>query len=224
MRKTMMRIALAALALMLACSALAAGFDMDRAGSISVLIHTAKDQKVKNAKIELYRVGEPKIVDSNLVFELSDAFAGSGVSLGDLNSAGLADRLSLYAESMDVAPVTTATTGNDGRVLFGDLPVGLYMVKQDGFAQQEYFTEIAPFLVSVPMTQGNEWVYAIDASPKVDTCPKPTATPEPTTAPTDEKLPQTGMLRWPIPVLGVGGLVLFILGWALCFMKKRNDA
>ena len=220
----MMRIALAALALMLACSALAAGFDMDRAGSISVLIHTAKDQKVKNAKIELYRVGEPKIVDSNLVFELSDAFAGSGVSLSDLNSAGLADKLSLYAESMDVAPVATATTGKDGRVLFGDLPVGLYMVKQNGFAKKEYFTEIAPFLVSMPMTQGNDWVYAIDASPKDHTRPKPTATPEPTTAPTDEKLPQTGMLRWPIPVLGVGGLVLFSLGWALCFMKKRKDA
>lgn len=218
----MMRIALAALALMMACSALAAGFDMDRSGSISVLIHTAKDQRVKNAKIELYRVGDPRIENSNLVFDPSEEFAGSGVSLGDLYSAGLADKLSLYAESMNVAPVATATTGKDGKALFGDLPVGLYMVKQDGFAKKEYFTEIAPFLVSMPMTQGNEWVYAIDASPKVNTKPKPTATPEPTTAPTDEKLPQTGMLRWPIPVLGVGGLLLFSLGWALCFMKKKD--
>lgn len=222
MLKTMMRIALAALALMMACSALAAGFDMDRSGSISVLIHTAKDQRVKNAKIELYRVGDPRIENSNLVFDPSEEFAGSGVSLGDLYSAGLADKLSLYAESMNVAPVATATTGKDGKALFGDLPVGLYMVKQDGFAKKEYFTEIAPFLVSMPMTQGNEWVYAIDASPKVNTKPKPTATPEPTTAPTDEKLPQTGMLRWPIPVLGVGGLLLFSLGWALCFMKKKD--
>jgi len=218
----MMRIALAALALMLACSALAVGFDMDRAGSISVLIHTAEDERVLNAKIELYRVGDPKIVDGNLVFDPSDAFAGSGVSLSDLNSAGLADVLSQYAESMNVVPVATATTGKDGKALFGDLPVGLYMVKQNGFAETEYFTEIEPFLVSMPMTLDSEWIYDIDASPKVGAKPKPTATPAPTTAPTDEKLPQTGMLRWPIPVLGVSGLVLFSLGWALCFMKKKD--
>ena len=222
MRKTMMRIALAALALMLTCSALAADFDMDRAGSISVLIHTAKDQRVQNAKIELYRVGDPRIEDSNLVFDLSADFSGSGVSLGDLNSAGLADKLSLYAQSMNVESYAVAVTGEDGRVLFGDLPVGLYMVKQNGFAKKEYFTEIAPFLVSMPMTQNSAWVYAIDASPKVDAKPKPTAAPEPTDAPTDETLPQTGMLRWPIPVLGVGGLLLFSLGWALCFIKKKD--
>ena len=222
MRKMMMRTMLVVLALMLAFSALAAGFDMDRLGSISVLIHTAKDVKVKNAKIELYRVGDPVIKDSNLVFELSDDFAGSGVSLGDVNAAGLADKLSLYAKNMNVEPVAKATSGKDGQVLFGDLPVGLYMVKQNGFAKKEYFTEISPFLVSVPMTQGNEWVYAIDASPKVNTRPKPTPTPKPTPEPTDETLPQTGMLRWPIPVLGVSGLLLFSIGWALCFIKKKD--
>lgn len=222
MRKTMMRIALAALALMLTCSALAAGFDMNRTGSISVLIHTAADRRVQNAKLELYRVGDPRIEDSNLVFDLSADFSGSGVSLSDLNSAGLADQLSLYARSTSVEPVAVATTDEDGCALFGDLPVGLYMVKQNGFAKTEYFTEIAPFLVSMPMTQDSQWTYAIQASPKVNELPKPTATPAPTDAPTDETLPQTGMLRWPIPVLGVGGLVLFSLGWALCFMKKKD--
>lgn len=224
MRKTMMRIALTVLALMLACSAMAAGFDMDRKGSISVLIHTAKDVKVPNAKIELYRIGDPSIENSALTFSLSAEFAGSGVSLSDPNSKTLVETLSKYAESMNVKPAVTATTGKDGKVMFGDLGVGLYMVKQNGFAKTEYFTEIAPFIISVPLTQDNEWVYAINASPKVNTRPKPTATPAPTDAPTDEKLPQTGMLRWPIPVLGVSGLVLFSLGWALCFMKERNDA
>lgn len=222
MRKTMMRIALTVLALMLACSAMAAGFDMDRKGSISVLIHTAKDVKVPNAKIELYRIGDPSIENSNLVFDLSADFAGSGVSLDDPNSKSLVETLSDYAESMNVAPVATATTGENGKVMFGDLGVGLYMVKQNGFAKTEYFTEIAPFIISMPMTEDNEWVYAINASPKVNTRPRPTATPEPTDPPTDERLPQTGMLRWPIPVLGIGGLLLFSLGWALCFMKKRD--
>ena len=38
---TLKKIALIALALMLCCSAMAASFDIDRTGSITVLIHTA---------------------------------------------------------------------------------------------------------------------------------------------------------------------------------------
>lgn len=218
----MMRIALAVLSLMLVCSALADDFDMNRTGSISVTIHTADDQKVKKARIELYRVGDPVIVNNNLTFELSEGFKGSGISLGDLSAAGLADELCQYAQDAGVAPAATAVTDGDGKVKFSDLPVGLYMVRQNGFEKKAKFTEIAPFIVSVPMTQDNEWVYDIDASPKVNVIPQPTVTPDPTPAPPEEDLPQTGMLRWPIPVLGVGGLILFSLGWALYFMKRKN--
>jgi hypothetical protein len=35
-------------------------------------------------------------------------------------------------------------------------------------------------------------------------------------------LPQTGQLRWPIPVLSLSGMILFILGWAT--YRKRNRA
>ena len=221
---TLKKIALIALALMLCCSAMAASFDIDRTGSITVLIHTAKDERVENAVIELYRVGDPVIVDSNLTFELTEAFAASGVSLNDLNAAGLADALSAAAETAE--PVATATTKGSGTVTFDDLGVGLYLVKQDGFTKKMYFSEIAPFIVSLPMTndEGTGWVYDIDASPKVNALPKPTAAPAPTATPAPT-LPQTGMLRWPIPVMGVCGLALFILGWSLCFMKKnKKDA
>lgn len=220
MRK-MRRIALIALAIMLCCTAMAASFDLNRTGSITVVIHTAADVRVENAKIELYRVGEPVIVDSNLTFELTDAFAESGVSLNDLSAAGLADALA----AVEAEPVETKVTSANGVVTFSNLTPGLYLVKQNGFSKKMYFTQTAPFIVSLPMTnaEGTGWVYEIEASPKVGELPKPTATPTATGSPTDEKLPQTGMLRWPIPVLGVGGLLMFSLGWALCFMKKKND-
>ena len=39
------------------------------------------------------------------------------------------------------------------------------------------------------------------------------------------KLPQTGQLNWPIPVLIAGGLLLLAVGWVLVFhRKKKNDA
>lgn len=38
-----------------------------------------------------------------------------------------------------------------------------------------------------------------------------------------EKLPQTGQLNWPVPVLTMVGLVLFITGWVLCYRKGGQD-
>ena len=43
------------------------------------------------------------------------------------------------------------------------------------------------------------------------TGPEPTI-PEPTT-PEKSKLPQTGQLWWPVPVMGFAGIVLLLLGW-----------
>lgn len=40
-----------------------------------------------------------------------------------------------------------------------------------------------------------------------------TANPVETTAPTEPKLPDTGQLSWPIPVLAVAGIALFLVGW-----------
>ena len=39
---------------------------------------------------------------------------------------------------------------------------------------------------------------------------------------TDPGLIQTGQLNWPVPVLAGCGLVLFMLGWILTFMKRKN--
>ena len=45
--------------------------------------------------------------------------------------------------------------------------------------------------------------------------------PVPTTPPT--KLPQTGQLNWPVPVLVVLGLALFSLGWGLRFGRRKDS-
>ncbi len=38
------------------------------------------------------------------------------------------------------------------------------------------------------------------------------------------KLPQTGQLNWPIPLLAIGGIFLFILGWALNRSVRRESS
>ncbi len=39
------------------------------------------------------------------------------------------------------------------------------------------------------------------------------------TVPEEPKLPQTGMLWWPVPLLAVGGMIVFMIGW----VKQRTD-
>lgn len=53
--------------------------------------------------------------------------------------------------------------------------------------------------------------------------PNNSTDPNATTNPSGEKLPLTGQLNWPIPFLAAGGLLLFALGWFLCFGRKRDN-
>ena len=48
------------------------------------------------------------------------------------------------------------------------------------------------------------------------------ATEPPPTEPGEPDLPQTGQLNWPIPLMAVAGLGFFVVGWTLCFGKKRE--
>lgn len=211
------RCAILALAmLMIFGAALAAGD-----GKLTVRVHCG-DTNVQHAVIELYCIGDAQIENANRVFVISGAFAGSGETLSDLNDKGLPERLLGYARENGVAPDYTATTDENGRAVFKDLAEGAYLVCQNGFEQTCYFTEAEPFLATIPMTVDGEWSYDITAEPKTDAVAQPTATPAPTEAPGDEKLPQSGLLRWPVIALSIGGVALFALGWALWFMEKRK--
>lgn len=58
--------------------------------------------------------------------------------------------------------------------------------------------------------------------------PAGSSTPElppgpPTAPPPNTKLPQTGQLQWPVPVLSVVGVLLFSWGWADLYLRKKKS-
>ena len=115
-----------------------------------------------------------------------------------------------------------------GWVTFAPLDPGLYVVTQKQSQATEGFDAIQPFLISLPRWENGSYVYDLTAAPKVPLVPEETPPPpppsEPTTPPPDDPpdIPQTGQLNWPVPVLAVSGMTLFILGWALCFGSGRK--
>ncbi len=117
-----------------------------------------------------------------------------------------------------------------GWVKFAPLEPGLYVVTQRRSQQSAGFDAIQPFLISLPRWENEGYVYDLNATPKVPLVPgetlpcPPTKPTEPTTPPPTDPpgLPQTGQLNWPVPVLAVLGMTLFVLGWALRISSGRN--
>lgn len=188
--------------------------EMSQSGSIALTWSAGGD-------FWLYQVGEVSSESGGL--RLTREFADSGVSLDELNDSQTAQRLAEYAQAHPELSHQTATADEKGRARFDGLNTGLYLVtRQAGEGER-----MVPFLVMLPMrseTDGS-WVYAVEAYPKAEPTdtPAPSQTPAPTEPPTDPNLPQTGLPRWPIPVLAGTGLLLFAVGWALCFAGKRHE-
>lgn len=194
--------------------------DLTQTGSIEITMH-AGDTNVGGGTLTLYRVGEVHEDDGNYSFLPTGDFADCGESFDDLSSHDLADRLADYASDHSVEG-TAATVGSDGKVSFGDLELGLYLVVQKEAA--EGYNKANPFLVSVPKLENGAYDYTVEATPKVELTPAPPDEPDEPDKPDGPNLPQTGQLNWPVPVLTVAGLGLFAVGFKLfSSRKKEND-
>lgn len=176
------------LLLSLPVTALAAdtAIDLTKSGSIRITLKDSAEPHdvVKGASFTLYQVGTAFHQDNNLRFQLTEAFAGSNISLNDLRADGLAEHLTAYAEQQNLSGIQSSADEN-GCVLFDNLQMGLYLAVQEGRVAGYYAT--VPFLASVPMTSadGRGWIYDIQASPKAE--PKPANPSTGTTSLTVEK-------------------------------------
>lgn len=197
--------------------------DMSRTGSITVTMRYNKNP-VRDGKLTIYQVAKVQEDDGNYSLVLTDAFAKSGVSL-DIDNM---DASALAKTAKDLSSYVTKeklsgeilTINNEGTVTARDLALGLYLVVQTKAA--EGYNAVSPFLVSVPMNEDGHYIYAVDATPKLEQITKRRSTTPPQTPGTSKtpgvtgsRLPQTGQLSWPVPVLSGLGLLLVALGWSL---------
>ena len=192
--------------------------DASRTGSIRLTM-TFEGKAVGGGELTLYPVGDVAEDDGNYSFVLAESVRDSGVTLTDLEDAATAQALADYVSEHAINGRLQAI-GSDGRVTFDHLPLGLYLMVQTKAA--DGYAPITPFLVSVPMLEEGSYLYDVDASPKMETMRKyPPEPVNPTETTTQAMLPQTGQLNWPVPVLTLAGLLLFVTGWYLRFGKRK---
>jgi len=194
--------------------------DFRQKGTVTVEM-TFDDKPVTGGSLSAYRVGQIREDDGSYSFVPSpemDAFPGD---YADITDPKLAEQVAAFVEKETLSPCAKAEN-KDGKAVFADLELGLYLIVQS--KASDGFDPITPFLVSVPMNEDDQYVYEVNAVGKFQLHLAP---PAPTTPAQPEgsgsKLPQTGQLNWPIPVLAVMGLLLFSAGWVLRFGTGKDS-
>lgn len=189
-------------------------------GSITVTMRSGS-KIVAGGELTAYRVG--RVADDgdyNYSFVPTGVFTDWGTDFGDLNSgeqsAKTAKSLADYVKKQKITGVKK-TVGKDGKVTFPDLEQGLYLLVQTKAASG--YSAVNPFLVSVPYLKDGRYIYEVDATSKTELEPQPSTTPGNPSTP-GEKLPQTGQLWWPVPVLLAAGLLFVVLG----LVRRRGNA
>ena len=154
-----------AVLLLVACviTASAEEFNPERTGSISVTL-TEQNEKtpIVGAELSVYYIASVSVnANGKLSYVYTDSFAGAGF---DLNDPEFVSKMDAYLS--DKVPAIKMRTDANGAACCADLPLGLYFVRQTNAV--EGFAPCTPFPVTVPMENGEGYVYAVNASPKTE--------------------------------------------------------
>ena len=183
--------------------------DTDRTTALTIH-YQQEEQVLRGARFAIYRVAD---VTEDAEFIATGDFARFTGKLNGLKDAAewdaLAQKLLAYAD--DAKPLRSGKTDTDGTCAFSGLRTGLYLVVGDEIRVGKVSYTCKPFMVCLPQYNKNAdtWTYAVDAAPKAG---EPQEKPHVPDEPHDPHLPQTGALRWPIPVMAGLGLALLSVG------------
>ncbi len=192
--------------------------------AIDVDLNIPNSEKVYNTQISLYHVATAEIDETgnlhmkpiklyeDLVFDNYTEDKASSLLeelCGRLQQPG-----SVPDANLKLAPVKEEKPGIDGKIHFDHLEAGVYLLMKWENAEPASL-KMLPTMVYLPSYQheSDRWEYTATVIPKFDW--QPDKQPDqPTTVP-DTKLPQTGMVQWPVPVLVLAGLLLIVIGYRL---------
>ncbi len=212
--------------------------DLDRTNKLVLHLESVVEE-VKpegGAKVEIYQIATMEYRGSDLGYVYTDDWKELTTDLSKETSEDEILQMRDLAESKNLTGIEKASD-EDGNVCYPDLPQGVYLVVQTDEVQ--HFSVFEPFLVYLPCIEENHWKYDVTAEPKIayqvrsgardpnEPDPTPSTVPEEPVNPPKEdttpKLPQTGQLNWPIPVLLVTGTFLVSAGIIVRLAGRKED-
>ena len=195
--------------------------DLTQKGSLTIVMQW-NGTELDDGQLSICKIAD--IDPETAGFILIEPLQGGSLSLENPTDPSVAKKAAGLVLNKQL-PMQSAPI-RKGSSSFSDLETGLYLVYQSSQDASSGFAPITPYLISVPYLSDGKYVMDVKAKPKVPLEETPTVPTEPEPRkPTDARLPQTGQLNWPVPILVVGGLILFLFGWFLYFdgNKKKHE-
>lgn len=139
--------------------------DFNKKGSVSITLNESNSNKpINKAEITIYKIANINTIDNKLIYEYVENIKNCKVDLSNLSNIKL-DELEKCLQNNDVLK-EIKLTNELGNVKFANLDLGLYLINQTN--KIDGYSKIAPFLVTLPTEENNEWTYDINAIPKTD--------------------------------------------------------
>ncbi|WP_424554942.1 hypothetical protein [Streptococcus agalactiae] len=196
--------------------------DQMKMGSITIQ-NKYNNQGIAGGNLLVYQVAQAKDVNGNQVFTLITPFQGIGVKDDDLTQVNLDSNYAKYVNLLSkvvhkTQPLQTFDNLPAEGIVVNKLPQGIYLFIQNKAAQG--YQLMSPFIVSVPKDgkydiTAFEKMSPLNVKPKKEDAITPTVTHQ-----TKGKLPFTGQVWWPIPMLILSGLLCLII--ALKWRRRRD--
>lgn len=140
--------------------------DFSKTGTVSITLKENLEQNpIVGAEITIVEIAEATTENNNLAFIYHKNITDCKADLSNLKNENLVNEISKCITNIEL-PSQTKLTDQTGVVVFDELRLGLYLVKQTN--KVEGYSNIDEFLVMIPKVENNSWIYNIEAKPKTD--------------------------------------------------------
>ena len=180
--------------------------DLGKKGTITIQ-WKFQDKALPDGALRAFQIGTLQDIDGDFSFAPLSAFEDKDLSEENLTPELAKELAGMVKTSDGIMP----SSFEDGVVTFDGLELGLYLIVQT--KNLFVYEKITPFLVSVPLWDEDHYLYEIGVSEKFELKKRPSV-PDSPDEPGDT-LPQTGQVKWPVPVLLTIGLMLIVSGATL---------
>ena len=176
-----------------------------------------EEEAVQDLGIAIYQVRA--MTDGKT--EYTECFKDCGLDATDLSKDNIEQFEEFAKENVEAMQIQS--TDSKGQFVLTGLELGTYLLVQSN--NQEKCT-MQTMLIEIPEVTSERGInYTIIAEPKISKVyPHGGYEPEEPEEPViqeDPEIPNTGVLNWPIPVLAIAGIVIFIVSWTLYYSKKK---
>ncbi len=197
--------------------------------SISILLtDTQRNITVSGVEVSMYKIAEFTDYKKHeftvteefeqIVSRLDFSTTEKGCSMEN------AEIILNFIKDNDISAQAVVKSDENGITEFGKVEKGIYLI--DSEDSDKYL--ISAFLVEAPLYEDGKYYNEVQASPKILSITDDNSLPDSSVSDTPpdygEKIPQTGQLKWPVPVLAILGITLIVIGYAdRCFRSRKHD-